>query len=117
MVKLSRLYPSLFLFFLTQAVAGCSPPASPVLEVDVFGLPRDAARLDVAVTWNGSTGSAAFYRDGMNNYTTVVMQPSPMDSPPQASVALDLHGEDFFSATGQRFIRAACCSGGAASPV
>ena len=98
MFKLSKSFPSLFLFLLTQAAAGCSSPVSPVLQVDLFGLPRDAARLDVFVTWNGSTGSAAFYRDGMNNYTTGIMQPSAMDSPPQTSVALDLHERELLRA-------------------
>lgn len=69
---------------------GCSPQASPVLEADLFGLPRDTARLDLMVTWNGSTGSAAFYRDGMNNYANAIMMPAGQDSPPQTSLAVDL---------------------------
>ena len=90
MFKLNKILPSLFLLLLAPGLAGCSSSASPVLEVELFGLPRDAARLEVFVTWNGSTGSAVLYRDGMNNYTTVIMQPASMDSPPEAAVALDL---------------------------
>ena len=66
--------------------------ANPVLEAELFGLPRETARLDLTITWNGNTGSAAFYRDGMNNYTTVIMMPAAQDSPPQTSLALDLPG-------------------------
>ena len=86
-----RRFP-LFMFFVAQTLWGwgCGPPASPVLAADLFGLPRDTARIDLTVTWNGSTGSAAFYRDGMNNYTTAIMMPAPQDSPPQTSLAVDL---------------------------
>lgn len=90
MIKLSKFSPSLVLFLIWCAAGGCSPPSSPVLQVDLNALPRDAARLDVIVTYNGSTGSAMFFRDGTNNYTVNLTQPSPLDSPPQTSLAIDL---------------------------
>lgn len=90
MFDLNKFLRPLFLFVLTCATGACSPAASPVLQVELNGLPRGTARLDVIVTWNGSTGSAMFFRDGMNNYTTSMLQPAAMDSPPQATVALDL---------------------------
>lgn len=79
----------LFMLCLAHALCGCSQ-ANPVLEAELFGLPRETARLDLTITWNGNTGSAAFYRDGMNNYTTVIMMPAAQDSPPQTALAVDL---------------------------
>ena len=90
MFNLSKFCRPLFLYVLTCATGACSPAVSPVLQVELNALPRGTARLDVTVTWNGSTGTAVFFRDGMNNYTTSMLQPSSMDSPPQASLALDL---------------------------
>lgn len=81
---------SLSILLAASTLWGCSPSASPVLQADLFGLPRDTARLDVTVTWNGSSGSAAFYRDGMNSYTTAIMMPAERDSPPQTSLAVEL---------------------------
>jgi hypothetical protein len=81
---------SLLMLCLAPVLCGCSQAASPVLETELFGLPRDTARLDLIITWNGSTGSAAFYRDGMNNYTTAIMMPAAQDSPPQTALAVDL---------------------------